>query len=155
MEAGDETGVVMSEKKRKVFSGEFKAKVALDAVRGVKTANEIAQGFGVHPTQVGQWKRELQERAGSLFEAGRGPKPVGESASPERLCSEIGRLKRELDWLKKKSGTSPWPAASIGSTRMGRRPWPANAGLRVLPAPRPTRPTRRRVQTPRSGCCWI
>lgn len=107
MEADDETGVVMSENKRKVFSGEFKAKVALEAVRGVKTVNEIAQDFGVHPTQVGQWKRELQEHAGSLFDAKRGPKPVDESASPERLYSEIGRLKMELDWLKKKSGASP------------------------------------------------
>ena len=97
----------MSEKKRKVFSGEFKAKVALEAVRGVKTVNEIAQDFGVHPTQVGQWKRELQEQAGSLLDAKRGPKPVDESASPERLYSEIGRLKMELDWLKKKSGISP------------------------------------------------
>ena len=97
----------MSEKKRKVFSGEFKAKVALEAVRGVKTVNEIAQDFGVHPTQVGQWKRELQEQAGSLFDAKRGPEPVDESASPERLYSEIGRLKMELDCLKKKSGASP------------------------------------------------
>ena len=106
MEAGDETGVVVSERKRKFFSGEFKAKVALEAIRGVKTVNEIAQEFGVHPTQVGQWKRELQEQAGSLFEAKRGPKPVEESASPDRLYSEIGRLKMELDWLKKKSGIS-------------------------------------------------
>ncbi len=107
MEAGDETGIVMSEKKCKVFSGEFKAKVALEAVRGVKTVNEIAQDFGVHPTQVGQWKRELQEQAAGLFEGERGPKPVDESAGPERLYSEIGRLKMELDWLKKKSGISP------------------------------------------------
>ena len=97
----------MSERKRKVFSGEFKAKVALEAIRGIKTVNEIAQEHGVHPTQVGQWKRELQEQAGSLFEAKRGPKPVEESASPDRLYSEIGRLKMELDWLKKKSGISP------------------------------------------------
>ena len=97
----------MSEKKRKVFSGEFKAKVALEAVRGLKTVNEIAQDFSVHPTQVGQWKKELQEQAGSLFDAKRGVKPVEPSASPERLYSEIGRLKMELDWLKKKSGTSP------------------------------------------------
>jgi transposase len=95
---------VMSEKKRKVFSGEFKAKVALEAIRGIKTVNEIAQEFGAHPTQVGLWKKELQEQAGSLFEARRGPRPVDESASPERLYSEIGRLKMELDWLKKKSG---------------------------------------------------
>ena len=97
----------MSETKRKVFSGEFKAKVALEAIRGVKTVNEIARDFGVHPTQVGQWKRELQEQAGSLFEARRGARPVDPSASPDRLYSEIGRLKMELDWLKKKSGISP------------------------------------------------
>lgn len=95
---------VVSEKKRKIFSGEFKAKVALEAIREVKTINQIAQEFGVHPTQVGLWKKALQEQAGSLFETKRGPKPVDESASPERLYSEIGRLKMELDWLKKKSG---------------------------------------------------
>ena len=97
----------MSEKKRKVFSGEFKAKVALEAVRNLKTVNEIAQEFEVHPTQVGQWKRELQEQAAGLFEVKRSVRPADPSASPERLYSEIGRLKMELDWLKKKSGTSP------------------------------------------------
>jgi transposase len=96
----------LSEKKRKIFSGEFKAKVALEAIRGLKTVNEIAQNFGVHPTQVGLWKKELQEQAASLFEVKRGTKPVDPSATPERLYSEIGRLKMELDWLKKKSGIS-------------------------------------------------
>ena len=96
----------MSERKRKNFSGEFKAKVALEAIRGVKTVNEIAQEFGVHPTQVGLWKKELQAQAADLFDARRGPKPVDQSVSPERLYSEIGRLKMELDWLKKKSGIS-------------------------------------------------
>lgn len=96
----------MSETKRKNFSGEFKAKVALEAVRGIKTVNEIGQEFGVHPTQVGMWKKELQEQASSLFDSKRSPKPADPSASPERLYSEIGRLKMELDWLKKKSGIS-------------------------------------------------
>ena len=96
----------MSETKRKNFSGEFKAKVALEAVRSIKTVNEIGQEFGVHPTQVGMWKKELQEQASSLFDSKRGPKPADPSASPERLYSEIGRLKMELDWLKKKSGIS-------------------------------------------------
>jgi transposase len=107
MAAAEKWESIVSEKKRKVFSGEFKAKVALEAIRGVKTANEIAQEFGVHPTQVGQWKKDLLAQAGSLFEARRGPQPVDESARPERLYSEIGRLKMELDWLKKKSGVSP------------------------------------------------
>lgn len=96
----------MSESKRKMFSGEFKAKVALEAIRGLKTVNEIGREFGVHPTQVGLWKKELLDQAGSLFDAKRGPKLADPSASPERLYSEIGRLKMELDWLKKKSGIS-------------------------------------------------
>lgn len=94
----------MSERKRKVFSGQQKAKVALEAIRGIKTVKEIAQEFGVHTTQVGLWKKELQEQASSIFDTKRGPKPVDQSASPERLYSEIGRHKMELDWLKKKSG---------------------------------------------------
>ena len=97
----------MSEKNRKVFTGEFKAMVALEAIRNIKTVNEIAQDFGVHPAQVGQWKRELQEQAAGLFEVKRGVRPADPSASPDRLYSEIGRLKMELDWLKKKSGISP------------------------------------------------
>jgi transposase-like protein len=96
----------MSESKRKNFSSELKAKVALEAIRGVKTVNQIGQEFGVHPTQVGLWKKELQEQASSLFDTKRGPKPVDPSASSERLYSEIGRLKMDLDWLKKKSGIS-------------------------------------------------
>ena len=94
----------MTVAKRTLFTGEFKAKVALEAIRGIKTVNEIGQEFGVHPTQVSMWKKELQEQASSLFDAKRGPKPADPSASPERLYSEIGRLKMELDWLKKKSG---------------------------------------------------
>jgi len=97
----------MSEaKKRKVHSPEFKAKVGLEAVRGVKTINEIGREYGVHPVQVGQWKKEIQEQAKTLFEGKRGPKPTAEHREPELLYSEIGRLKVELDWLKKKSGIS-------------------------------------------------
>lgn len=94
----------MSEKKRKNFSSQFKAKVALEAIRGVKTVTEIAQAFGVHPTQVGQWKKVLQDQAAGIFDTTRGPAPVDPASSSERLYSEIGRLKMELDWLKKKSG---------------------------------------------------
>ena len=114
MEAFRKTGVVVSEKKRKVFSGEFKAKVALEAIRGIKTVNEIAQEFGVHPTQVGQWKRELQEQAAGLFEVKRGIRPVDPSSSQDRLYSEIGRLKMELDWLKKSPGSAPGRPQALG-----------------------------------------
>lgn len=99
----------MSEpKKRKVHTPEFKAKIGLEALRGVKTINEIGQEYGVHPVQVGQWKREIQEQAKTLFEGKRGPKPaqILEHRDPDLLYSEIGKLKMELDWLKKKSGIS-------------------------------------------------
>jgi len=96
----------MSEgKKRKVHTAEFKAKVGLEAVRGVKTISEIAQTYGVHPVLVGQWKKEILERAGALFETKRGPKPAEDKSGEDRLYGEIGRLKMEVDWLKKSWGS--------------------------------------------------
>ncbi len=83
----------MSEtKKRKSHKAEYKARVGLEAIRSQKTINEIGQEYGVHPVQVGQWKKTIQKQSKSLFEEKRGPK---------RLYSEIGKLKVELDWLKK------------------------------------------------------
>ena len=96
----------MSERKRKIFTGAQKAKVALEAVKGAKTINEIAQEHGVHPNQVSQWKKELLESAGSLFEGKRGPKSINTESDSERLYAKIGQLNMELDWLKKKSGIS-------------------------------------------------
>ena len=95
----------MSEsKKRRVHSAEFKAKVGLEAVRGVKTVTEIAQEYGVHPVLVSQWKKEILENADALFDVKRGPKPVDESSPEDKLYSEIGKLKMQVDWLKKKLG---------------------------------------------------
>ena len=91
-------------KTRQVPSAEFKAKVGLEALKGDKTLNELAQKYQVHPDTVGQWKKEILERASSLFDSKRGPKKVENAVDPERLYGEIGRLKMELDWLKKKSG---------------------------------------------------
>ena len=97
----------MSEvKTRKVHTPEFKAKVGLEGVRGVKTINEIGQEYGVHPVQVGQWKKAIQEQAKTLFEGKRGPKPMAAHQEPELLYSEIGKLKMELDWLKKSLGSA-------------------------------------------------
>lgn len=95
----------MSEsKKRRIHTAEFKAKVGLEVVRGVKTVTEIAQEFGVHPVLVGQWKKEILENAGVLFDTKRGPKPIDESSPEDKLYGEIGRLKMEVDWLKKSWG---------------------------------------------------
>ncbi len=92
----------MSEvKKRKVHGADFKAKVGLEAIRGLKTLNKIRQDYGVHPVQVGHWKKTILDQARSLFEGKRGPQPAAEVGDAEHLYSEIGRLKIELDWLKK------------------------------------------------------
>ncbi len=91
-------------KKRKVYTAEYKAKIGLEALRNTKTVNEIGQEHGVHPAQVRQWKSAIQDQAKDLFAAKRGPAPVLEHEQPEWLYGEIGRLKVELDWLKKKSG---------------------------------------------------
>ena len=98
----------MSEiRKRKVHTPEYKAKVGLEALRSGKTINQIGQEFDVHPVQVGLWKKAIQEQAKTLFQGKRGPQPVDAQSEPDRLYSEIGRIKMELDWLKKKSGMSP------------------------------------------------
>jgi transposase len=98
---------MMSETKpRKVHSASFKAKVALEAVRETKTLNEIGQEYGIHPVQASHWEKALLEKASEVFAGQRGPQAVTEHSDPERLYGEIGRLKMELDWLKKKSGLS-------------------------------------------------
>jgi transposase-like protein len=88
----------------KKFSSEFKAKVAIEALKGHKTTNELASEFEVHPTQINQWKRLLLEGCKHLF-SGKNEKEV-ESLEKERekLYTQIGQLAVELDWLKKKTG---------------------------------------------------
>ena len=89
-------------KKRRKHSDEFKAKVAMDAVKGVRTLSELSSTFKVHPTVIGQWKRRLLAGAAGVFgqSAGTGGKSEEELTAP--LYQEIGRLKMEVDWLKKK-----------------------------------------------------
>ena len=94
-------GAGMSVHTRKHFRGPFKATVALEAIRAVKTMHEIAQEDGVPPTQVGLWTNELQVQAASLVDTKRGPKPADPLASPEQLSTGIRRVTMELDWFKK------------------------------------------------------
>ena len=91
----------MGEAQRKTYTPAFKATGGLEPIRGVNTVNEIGQEYGVHPAQVGQWKKAILAQAGTLFEKPRGPKPVDGAVEPDRLYGKIGRLKMELDWLKK------------------------------------------------------
>jgi transposase-like protein len=77
-------------------------KVALDAMVGAKTVAEIASKHRVHPTQVSQWKKQLQGSAPELFGAKRSQSEASETLVSQ-LYEEVGRLKFELDWLKKKA----------------------------------------------------
>jgi len=92
---------------RKVFSAEFKAKVALEALAGRKTVNEIAGTYEVHPHQVATWKREAQDGLKALFERQRGRRRVEDRADQDALYGQIGRLQVQVEWLKKKSGLNP------------------------------------------------
>lgn len=89
-------------RKRRVFGPSFKAQVALSAVRGDKTTAELASKHGVHASQVIAWKKLLLEQVAELFEDGRGKSRVEASAKEEELYEQIGRLKMEAEWLKKK-----------------------------------------------------
>lgn len=90
--------------KRRRFPAEFKAKVALAAVRGEKTMNELAAQYEVHPHQVATWKKQLEEAAREFFADGRSRRDGPDEADVARLYEQIGRLKVELEWLKKKVG---------------------------------------------------
>lgn len=89
-------------KKRRKHSDEFKARVALEAVRGVKTLSELSSTYGVHPTVIAQWKRQLLNGASGVFSRANGTNGRSEEEISAPLYEEIGRLKVELDWLKKK-----------------------------------------------------
>jgi transposase-like protein len=89
---------------RKKHSAEFKAKIALEAIKGLKTINEIASEAEVHPTQVTLWKKQLLEEIPSLFASTRSQKQKKDEDLTAALYQQIGQLKVELDWIKKKSG---------------------------------------------------
>ena len=89
---------------RKKYSAEFKAKIAIEAVRGQKSITELASEFGVHPNQAGQWKKELLSNASGIFSGTVRNKSEDDEALKEKLYSQIGQLKVEVDWLKKKTG---------------------------------------------------
>lgn len=89
---------------RKQHSAELKAKVALAALRGDRTVNELAAHFGVHPTLVGKWKKQAQDALPEVFSNGRARKDKTDKELRDQLYQQIGQMKVELDWLKKKTG---------------------------------------------------
>jgi putative transposase len=87
---------------RKKHSGAFKAKVAVEALKGDRTLNELAGQFEIHPTQVVQWKQRLLAGASDLFTGGVERDAAQEAELRDQLYQQIGQMKVELDWLKKK-----------------------------------------------------
>jgi transposase len=90
--------------KRRNYSAAFKAKVALAAVKSDKTIAELASEHEVHPNQITQWKKQLLESLPELFSRRRQTDQRDQEALTSELYQQIGQLKVELDWLKKKSG---------------------------------------------------
>jgi transposase len=90
-------------KKRKQYNPEFKAKVALAALRNEASIAELAAKFEVHPTMIGTWKRELIEGAAELFDKGQKTKKQHD-ATVDELYRQIGQLKVENDFLSKGLG---------------------------------------------------
>jgi len=87
--------------KRRRFSTEFKAKVALEAIKGQRTANELAQEFGVHVNQINLWKKQLLEAAPKVFNQGKDLEAERMAQERDRLYRKVGQLQVEVDWLKK------------------------------------------------------
>lgn len=88
-------------RKRKTYSSKFKAKIALEAYKGDQTASELISRHKISSGQISTWKKYLIDGASQIFDSGQA-KVIDEVALTAPLYEEIGRLKVELDWLKKK-----------------------------------------------------
>lgn len=87
---------------KKTFESGLKSKIALEAFKGEKTIAQISSEYGVHPTQITKWKKELLKNAGAIFGSKNGKSDNGQQELVEKLYRNIGELKVENDWLKKK-----------------------------------------------------
>lgn len=89
---------------KKTFTTDFKAKVAIEAVKGNKTINELSSEFEVHASQIQSWKKLLLDSCKDLFSGKKEKAEESVAQERDRLYAQVGRLAVELDWLKKKTG---------------------------------------------------
>jgi len=89
---------------RQSYSKGFKARVALDALKGQKTVSEIASEYKIHPNQVSQWKKKALEGMAESFARGKSNEVEDLESERDRLYRKVGQLQVEVDWLKKVTG---------------------------------------------------
>jgi transposase-like protein len=89
-------------RKRQQFTADFKAKVALEAIRGERTVSELASRYKVHPNQIGQWRKHLQAHIAEVFASGRSSPEEQQKELVDTLYQQIGQLTVELEYLKKR-----------------------------------------------------
>jgi transposase-like protein len=90
-------------KQRRRFNADFKFRVALEAAKGQQTISELAGKHSLHPNQISQWKRQLLEEGPDVFARNSSHDQQAQAAMQSELYEQIGRLKMELEWLKKKA----------------------------------------------------
>jgi putative transposase len=86
-------------RQRRQFSGDLKAKIAVEAIKGQRTIQEIASHYEVHPNQVTQWKKQLMEGAAEVFSQGKVYASEADEQLKAELYQQIGKLQVDLDWL--------------------------------------------------------
>jgi len=87
---------------RKRYDPEFKARVAFEALKGEETLSALSSKYGIHPNQITKWKKQLKSGMKEIFKNGQPKSDEKNEELENKLYEEIGRLKFELDWLKKK-----------------------------------------------------
>ena len=92
-------------RKRRQHDAQFKLRVALEAAKGLKTISQIASEYNLHPNLVSSWKKQLMEEGTSIFSSDTARRQHEQAAREAELYEQIGRLKMELEWLKKKVGS--------------------------------------------------
>jgi putative transposase len=93
--------------KRRQYDPQYKFRVALEAAKGTKTISQLASETGIHPNQISSWKRQLLDGGGELFSRKNGRQEKIQAAHEAELYEQIGRLRMEVEWLKKK--VAPFP----------------------------------------------
>ncbi len=94
----------MKKRGRKQYSAALKAKIAVEAVKGQRTIQELASHYEVHPNMVTKWKKQVLDGVSEIFSNGRSP--ASEVDEQVQVYQQIGKLQIEVEWLKKKSGLS-------------------------------------------------